>query len=407
MSGVWAAVRLAITALMRQRLRTLLTSLGILIGIAAVVIVVSLGKGAREQVGSQIQALGENVIYVFAQPTAKSGARSVLAGGGLTLRDAETLRHQASALQAVTVYASVRLPVQSEYENHQVDVVGGDEFYTQVRGYDVAKGRDLTPEDVATKAKVVLVGTTVVENLFGAVDPVGRQLRIGRHSYRVVGELASKGQSPFGTDQDDRLVMPIGSWFARVAPSATQQVQIIMGQAKDESVVEQAERQVADIMRQAHKIPPGEEDDFMIRSQKQFQETQDNVADVISLLLLSVAAIALFVGGVGVMNIMLVSVNERKREIGIRMAIGARPADIRLQFLVESIALTLLGGVLGLMLAGVAVWALQSVFAGLLGFDMASVWIALLTSLGIGLIFGFVPAHRAARLDPIEALRYE
>lgn len=407
MSAFLAALRLAITALSRQRLRTLLTSLGVLIGIAAVVIVVSLGKGAREQVSSQIQALGENVIYVFAQPTAKSGARSVLGGGGLTLRDAETLRHQAATLSAVTVYSSVRLPVQSEFESDQIDVVGGDEFYTRVRGYDVASGRDLSREDVVTKAKVVLVGTTVVEKLFGQVDPVGRQLRIGRHSYRVIGTLASKGQSPFGSDQDDRLVMPIGSWFARVSPSVTRRVQIIMGQARDRAVVDQAEREVAEIMRQAHNIQAGEEDDFLIRSQKQFQETQDDIANVISLLLLSVAGISLFVGGVGVMNIMLVSVNERKREIGIRMAIGARPADIRLQFLVESIALTSLGGVLGLLVAGLTVWAMQSMFAGLLSFDSMSVGVALWTSLLIGLVSGFVPAHRAARLDPIDALRQE
>ncbi len=408
LSTLWSAVRLALHSLLRQRLRTVLTSLGILIGIAAVVIVVSLGKGARERVGSQLQTLGENVVYVFAQPTAKSGARSVLEGpGGLTLADAVALRREATALAAVTVYASVRLPVQSEYQNEQIDVVGGDEFYTQVRGYSLASGRDLTAEDVVQKRKVVLVGTTVTDKLFGPIDAVGRQIRIGRHSYRVVGALASKGQSPFGTDQDDRIVMPIGSWFSRVSPTIGDQVQIIMGQARDGSVVGQAERQVAEIMRQQHQIRDGEEEDFTIRTQKQFQETQDSIAGVISVLLLSVAAIALFVGGVGVMNVMLVTVNERKREIGLRMAIGARPADIRLQFLVEAIALTLLGGVLGLLLAAGVVLAMQSFFAGLLGFDTWSVAVALGTSLVIGIVFGFLPAHRAARLDPIEALRHE
>ncbi len=408
MNALWAALRLAMMSLLRQRLRTALTSLGILIGIAAVVIVVSLGQGARERVGSQIQTLGENVVYVFARPTAKSGARAVFEGpGGLTVADAKALRREASTLSAVTVYASVRLPVQSEFENEQIDVVGGDQFYTRVRGYSLASGRDLNDEDVVQKSKVVLIGTTVKEKLFGDVDPVGRQLRIGRHSYRVVGTLASKGQSPFGTDQDDRIVMPIGSWFSRVSPSVNEQVQIIMGQARDAEVVGQAERQVTEIMRQQHQIAEGDEEDFMIRTQKQFQETQDSIASVISILLLSVAAIALFVGGVGVMNIMLVSVNERKREIGIRMAIGARPADIRLQFLVEAVALTLLGGVLGLCLAGVVVLAMQGWFEGILGFDLLSVWVALGTSLVLGVVFGFLPAHRAARLDPIEALRHE
>jgi putative ABC transport system permease protein len=389
-------------------LRSALTSLGILIGIAAVVIVVSLGEGARERVGSQLQSLGENLIYVFPEPTAKSGARSLFSGpGGLTLGDAEALRRDASALAAVTVYSSVRLPVQSSFGNEQVDVVGADEFYAQVRGYQIGLGRDLLPSDVTGKAKVVLIGQTVQQKLFGELDPVGHLLRIGRHSYLVVGVLASKGQSPFGVDQDDRMVLPISSWFARVSPNPIQRVQIIMGQAKQDTLVDQAERQVVDILRQRHGIEDGHDPDFQIRTQKQFQETQSQIAEVISLLLLSVAGIALFVGGVGVMNIMLVSVNERKREIGVRMAIGARAADIRLQFLVEAVALTLLGGVLGLLLAAAVVVSLQGMFEGVLRFNLASVGIALGTSLATGLVFGLLPAHRAAQLDPIEALRHE
>jgi len=407
-TALWAAIRLAVQALVAQRLRSVLTSLGILIGIAAVVIVVSLGEGARERVGSQLQSLGENLIYIFPEPTAKSGARSVFEGpGGLTLGDAEALRAEASALSAVTVYSSVRLPVQSSFANEQVDIVGGDESYLQVRGYRLASGRDLTPADLANKTKVVLIGQTVQQKLFGEIDPVGHRVRIGRHSYLVVGLLQTKGQSPFGVDQDDRMVMPISSWFARISPNPIQRVQIIMGQAKQDALVEQAETQVRDIMRQRHAIGEGEDPDFQIRTQKQFQDTQNQIAEVISLLLLSVAGIALFVGGVGVMNIMLVSVNERKREIGVRMAIGARAADIRMQFLVEAIALTLLGGILGLLLAGAVVLSLQGLFAGVLRFNVMSVGVALATSLITGVTFGFLPAHRAAQLDPIEALRHE
>lgn len=405
---VVAAVRMALRALFRQRLRTGLTSLGILIGIAAVVIVVSLGQGTRERVGSQLQSLGSNVIYVFAQPTAKSGLRTTAnIPEGLTVDDAAAIRESVSATAAVTVYASMRLSVQSEYANEQTEVVGADEHYLAVRNYALASGRNLTEEEVRTKDKVVLIGSTVRDKLFGSADPVGRLLRIGRHGYRVVGLLQSKGQSLFGVDQDDRLVIPIGTWFSRVSPGFGKQVQIIIASAKELELVGQAERQIIALMRQRHSILDGEEDDFQVRTQKQFQETQDSIYRVLSLLLLSVAAVSLFVGGVGVMNILLVSVNERKREIGIRMAIGAKASDIRLQFMVEALVLTLLGGGLGLLLASIAIFALQGPFGGVLSFDWTAVIVAIGTSAALGLAFGFLPAYRAAKLDPIEALRHE
>lgn len=403
-----AAVRMAVRALLRQRLRTGLTSLGILIGIAAVVVVVSLGQGTREKVGAQLQSLGSNVIYVFAQPTAKSGLRSTDSiPEGLTVDDAAAIRDSVSATAAVTVYASMRMPAQSEFANDQTDIVGSDEYYLAVRGYALAAGRNLTSEEVRTKDKVALIGSTVRDKLFGSADPIGRSVRIGRHGYRVVGLLESKGQSPFGADQDDRMVIPIGTWFARISPGLGKQVQIIIASAKELAVVGQAEREINALMRQRHSIAEGEEEDFQVRTQKQFQETQDSIYRVLSLLLLSVAAVSLFVGGVGVMNILLVSVNERKREIGIRMAIGAKASDIRLQFMVEAIVLTLLGGTLGLLVALGAILALQGPFGGLLSFDWSAVTVAIGTSMVLGLVFGLLPAHRASKLDPIEALRHE
>ncbi len=407
-SRVFSAVRMALRALSRQRLRTGLTSLGILIGIAAVVVVVSLGKGTRERVGAQLQSLGSNIVYVFAQPTSKSGLRTTAnIPEGLTVQDANAIRTSVSAAASVTVYTSIMMPVQSEYANDRTDVVGSDEHYVAVRGYALSRGRNFTTEEVRTKDKVALIGTTVRDKVFGNVDPIGRTVRVGRHSYRVVGLLESKGQSPFGADQDDRLVIPIGTWFARVSPGFGNQVQIIMISARESSAVRQVEREVTALMRQRHSVAEGEENDFAVRTQKQFQQTQDSIYRVLSILLLSVAAVALFVGGVGVMNILLVSVNERKREIGIRMAIGAKASDIRLQFMVEAVVLTLVGGTLGLLVASGAVLALQGPSGGLLTFDWSAVTVAIVTSLLLGLVFGLLPAHRASKLDPIEALRHE
>jgi putative ABC transport system permease protein len=408
LNSTLAALRLALVALVREPRRTFLTCLGILIGIAAVVVVVALGQGARKRVTDQLQSLGSNVIYVFAQPSAKSGVRSVLSGGGgLRLRDAAAIRREASAVGSVTVYTSTHMAAASEFANDQVDVVGSDEHYLAVRNYDLLLGRNFTPEEVAAKVKLALIGTTVRRKLFGEQDPIGRRIRLGKHSYQVIGVMQSKGESPFGADQDDRLVLPIGGWFTRISPNSSGQVQIIMSSARDPGLITQAERQIQQVMRQTHGILEGEPDDFQVRTQRQFQQTQDNVTGVISLLLLSVAAIALFVGGVGVMNILLVSVNERKREIGIRMAVGARPGDVRLQFLAESVVLTLVGGILGLVLAAAVVFAMQDAFGGILSLDWTSVTVALVVSLVVGVVFGFLPAHRAAGLDPIEALRHE
>ncbi|MBK7581025.1 MAG: ABC transporter permease [Myxococcales bacterium] len=407
MNAVLTSLRMALSALVRQRLRSLLTSIGILIGVAAVVLVAALGAGARGEIDKQIQSLGSNVIFVFSQPSAKSGAKSRASMGmGLTERDAEAIRREATAVTAVTVYSEVKAQLVSEFGNGKIGVMGVDHSYFAVRGYEVATGRRFNESEALTKAKVALIAPTAQTKLFGNQDPVGRWVRVGKHPFQIIGTLRSKGQSPF-EDQDDRILIPIGTWRSRVVPTLGDRVQLVMASAKSAEHSSEAERQVRQILLQRHQIAEGEEPDFRIGTQQEFQRMQEGIFTVLTILLLSVAAISLLVGGVGVMNIMLVGVTERTREIGIRMAIGARPADIQFQFLLESIALTLFGGVAGIVVAAI----LMQVFAKDLGFPMQislqAIAVAVGTSVIIGLVFGFWPARRAAHLDPIEALHHE
>ena len=407
MNSLLTALRLAFRAITRSALRSALTALGILVGVASVAIVVSLGRAATEQVGSRIQSLGSNVIYVFNRSVAKSGARGAAGtGGGLTEGDARAIAREVTSVSQVTVYSDVGMQVSSSFENTRTKVVGADVNYFDVRGYTINGGRNWTPSEELMRAKVCLIGTTAAAALFENMDPIGQTLRVGKHPYRVIGTLASKGQSPFGTDQDDRIVMPIGSFRARVAPSPGRRVEMIMASARQGSEAA-AVRDMESLMSQRHHISDGAEADFRVRSQAGFQKRQSEVLNILSVLLLSVAAIALFVGGVGVMNIMLVSVTERKREIGIRMAIGARASDIRAQFLAEAAAIALFGGVLGLALAGGLTFALSSALGWDLQLSQDAIVTGLVTSVVTGLLFGIWPAARAASLEPIEALRHE
>ena len=401
-----SALRLALRSIARSKLRAGLTVLGILIGVAAVVVVVALGTGVRQKVLGEISTLGANLIYIFPQATNSSGAKQKETGK-LTEADGAAILGDATSVADITPFSSLSAQIVADDKNVATQVMGTTRSYWRVRDYKFVRGESWTDTDELLKAKVCVIGDTVRENLFGDRDAVGQYVRIGRYPYRVIGVLARKGQSPFGEDQDDRVLMPIGSFRARVLPTTPGRVQMMMASATDERTVDRAVQQIETILRQRHNVDPDDEPDFVIRTQAEFRKSQEQIFDSLQILLSSIAAVSLLVGGIGVMNIMLVSVTERTREIGIRMAIGAGEDDILVQFLVEAVVLSLIGGLTGLLVG----LGIMSVLTKALGWAMelplGAVIAALGTSGGIGIVFGFFPARRAARLDPIVALRNE
>jgi putative ABC transport system permease protein len=309
----------------------------------------------------------------------------------------------------VAIAPALRSMVQIVYgdQNWATSVIGTTLPYFQVRNWPVARGELWEPHDELVKSKVVLIGATVARNLFGAEDPVGRTVRLGRYPYRVLGVLATKGEAPFGGDQDDAVIMPSTSFRARIMRTPPGFAGALMASARSTDATDGAVRQIDSILRQRHHIDDGRDPDFVIRTQKEFAEMQDRIYGILTALLVFVAAISLIVGGIGVMNIMLVSVTERTREIGIRMAIGAREGDIRTQFLAEAVVLSLLGGLAGVAVGAAATRVLQVVLEWHMTLAARPIAISIGVSAAVGIGFGFFPARRAARLDPIEALRHE
>jgi putative ABC transport system permease protein len=408
MRALLDGIRIAMRAIVRNPMRASLTVLGILIGVAAVVTVTALGSGAREHVSEQIQAIGSNFIIVFPQSVQASGARGAQgAGMRLTEDDGRAILRDSSSVLAIAPV--VRAVVQAVYgdQNWSTQVAGTTLSYLTVRNWPVARGTAWDTHDEAAKTKVVVLGGTVARNLFGTEDPVGRTLRIGRYPYRVLGVLASKGEAPFGLDQDDIILMPSTSFRARVLHTAPGFAGALMASATSADTTGRAVKQIEAILRERHHIAAGRDADFSISTQKQFADLGDNIYGILTDLLVFVAAISLIVGGIGVMNIMLVSVTERTREVGIRMAIGAREQDIRTQFLVEAVALSMLGGLAGVALGSVAIMVLKALLEWHMVLSPLAIGISIAVSGAIGVAFGFIPARRAAGLDPIEALRHE
>ncbi|MGH7434295.1 MAG: ABC transporter permease, partial [Polyangiaceae bacterium] len=336
------ATRLALRAIERSPMRASLTVLGILIAVAAVVTVTALGQGASDRVSGQIQSIGSNFLIVFPQASQASGARGAQGSGArLTEDDGRAIVAESTSIVAVAPMLRSFAQVVNGDRNESPSVTGTTLAYFTVRGWAVDRGSLWEPQDEITKSKVVVLGATVAEKLFGPEDPTGRTVRIGRYPYRVLGVLARKGETPFGEDQDDTVIMPIASFRARIMRTPPGFAGVLLASASSPDTTDRAIRQLESVLRQRHRIEQGRDPDFTIRSQKEFAEMQARIAGALTGMLLFVAAISLVVGGIGVMNIMLVSVTERTREIGVRLAIGAHTGDILTQFLVEAVALTL------------------------------------------------------------------
>ena len=408
---VLAALRIALRALRVNRLRSALTMLGIIIGVAAVIAMVAVGSGATERIQQQIQAIGSNLIMVVPGSITSNGIR-LGSGAVVTLSEDDAKAIVAECPAVATVAPTVRGAAQVMYGNANwaTSIVGTTQDYLTIRDQSVLSGSPFTADDVNSGAKVALLGTTVTQNLFGEADPVGQSIRIKNVPFTVDGVLSPKGQSPSGQDQDDVILIPISTAKRQVVGASqanARSVQSIMVQAVNAAAMDEAQREMGALLRQRHRIQPGQDDDFTVRNLSDVFAAQESSARVMSILLGAIASVSLIVGGIGIMNIMLVSVTERTREIGLRLAIGAKTRDILAQFLVEAVTLSVFGGIVGI-LSGLGASILISYFAGWSTLVSAtSIGLAFAFSGLVGVFFGYYPARKAALLDPIEALRYE
>jgi putative ABC transport system permease protein len=409
MINIPSTVKISLRALRVNKMRSALTMLGIIIGVGAVIAMLAVGTGASMQISAQISSMGSNLLIILPGATTAGGVRM---GAGtqptLTMDDSQAILRECPAVADVAPVLSGVAQVVYGHQNWSTGVVGTTPGMLDVRDWQLASGRSFTEQDVKSATKVCLLGQTVVDSLFGDENPVGKIIRIKSVPFMVAGVLASKGQSPTGQDQDDTIYIPVTTAQKKLFGTAFPgMVRIIMVKAKSEQDLGPAEQQINELLRQRHHIGPKQDNDFTVRNLTQMMQAAEQSTKVMTLLLGAIASVSLLVGGIGIMNIMLVSVTERTREIGIRMAIGAKTWDIRLQFIIEALILSLTGGVAGIIvgvsgseiLAMVAGWTtVVSPFSILMAFGFSGL---------VGIFFGFYPAYKASLLNPIDALRYE
>jgi len=398
--------RVAAQSILKNKMRSLLTMLGIIIGVGAVILLVAIGQGAQSRIQQQIENLGTNMLVIAPGSSSQGGvSRGMGSFNRLKVDDVEKLQRESFLLAAVSPVIATGGQIVGGQGNWRTRINGVSVEYLAIRDWDVEFGRNFDAADVRSMKKVVLLGRTVAENLFPGQDPVGQQVRIRNVPFQIIGVLAEKGQTPEGSDMDDVLLAPYTTVQTRLA--GHQYIPQILASTFSPGDIPAAQDEITAIMREAHGLASWEEDDFTVRNQADLSEAAQGTTEVMTLLLAAIASISLLVGGIGIMNIMLVSVTERTREIGIRMSIGARGSDVMTQFLVESTVLSAAGGLLGLLLGLGGARIISSVTGWTTTISPLTVVVALAFSGAIGIFFGFYPARQAAELDRIEALRYE
>jgi len=404
------AIMTAIDALRLHKLRSALTMLGIIIGVAAVIAMMAVGGGAREQVVAQIRSLGANLLIVMPGNITQGGVRlGSGAASTLTDEDAAAIAKEIPAVQATAPYVRGNVQLIASGVNWSTTAFGVDLGWFEAREWDADSGRLFEPEEVARGAQVALVGQTVARTLYGGLDPVGQELRIRNVPFRIIGVMAKKGQSTWGQDQDDVVLIPLNTARQRVLGrnlANARSVGSIYVKVRDGESLSGVEDEAKTLLRQRHRIQPGQEDDFSLRNLADIAATREASARTLAVLLAAVAGVSLAVGGIGIMNIMLVSVTERTREIGLRLAVGARQWDILRQFLFEATGLAAIGGAIGVLIGVSAAYIISNAAGWPLLVQPESILLAVLFSGLVGVFFGWYPASRASRLDPIEALRH-
>jgi putative ABC transport system permease protein len=405
--GLGEILRIALRALARNKMRSALTMLGIIIGVGAVIAMVGVGQGAQQQVQEQIAAMGSNILFVSSGTVNRGGTRTGW-GGTKTLvyDDMLAILRECPAVAAAAPGSTTTAQVVFGNDNWSTRVTGTEPQYFDIRTWPVQQGSVFSQEDVTSSANVAVIGETVRQNLFGATDPIGQTIRILNLPFRVVGVLTAKGQSAaMGDDQDDNIYIPITTLQKKV--TGQDWLRFIMVSAVSRQASYAAQQQIESLLRDRHRIRAGMDDDFFVRNLADIADLADQSGRIMTMLLASIASVSLIVGGIGIMNIMLVSVTERTREIGIRMAIGATEADVQRQFLSEAVVLSLIGGAIGILCGMLASYAITYSLGWAVLISPTAIVVAAVFSMAVGVFFGYYPARKAARLDPIEALRYE